>query len=191
MASGSDGYEVGYVAERVAPDRINTPSDDFYNINTTNFNRNPQVKSLILRSCAGKPKPIVLFNRHVHNRPVYLPKHIYAMLSEDIKRSLTNTMKKGKAQYKANSNRMSRVHEQDYGDEEPSETPEPDLDNHYTEALIESHGIYSAKMAFTYHISKHSASSYVSLEDRGANGGVAGADGYVLENWMKCLSYWN
>ena len=39
------------------------------------------------------------------------------------------------------------------------------------EELIELHGNYSAKMAFTYHISKHSASSYGSLGDRGVNGG--------------------
>ena len=41
---GDDG---DYVEEGFAPDRIDTPSDDFYNINTTNLNRNPQVKSLI------------------------------------------------------------------------------------------------------------------------------------------------
>ena len=38
------------------------------------------------------------------------------------------------------------------------------------EELIDSHGNYSAKMAFTYHISKHS----VSLVDTGANGGLTG-----------------
>ena len=64
---------------------------------------------------------------------------------------------------------MAKVHEEDQGAEEPSETPEPDLDNQYTEnsypmydsdieELIESHGNYSAKVAFTYHISKHSVS---------------------------------
>ena len=87
---------------------------------------------------------------------------------------------------------MAEVHEQGQGDEEPSETPEPDLDNHYTDdsypiqdsdidELIESHGNYSAKMAFTYHISKHSASSFGSLVDRGANGSLAGADVHVLK----------
>ena len=40
--------------------------------------------------------------------------------------------------------------------------------------LLETHGQYAAKMAFTYHISKHSASSYGSLVDSGANGGLAG-----------------
>ena len=36
-------------------------------------------------------------------------------------------------------------------------------------------------MAFTYHISKNSASSYGSLVDRGANGGLAGPDVHILE----------
>ena len=36
-------------------------------------------------------------------------------------------------------------------------------------------------MASTYYISKHSASSYGSLVDRGANGGLAAADVHVLE----------
>ena len=42
--SGTDGDERGYVEEGFAPDGIDTPSGDFYNINTTNFNRTPQVK---------------------------------------------------------------------------------------------------------------------------------------------------
>ena len=49
------------------------------------------------------------------------------------------------------------------------------------EDLLETHGHYSAKMVSTYHISKHSASSYRSLADRGANVGLAGADVHVLE----------
>ena len=39
-------------------------------------------------------------------------------------------------------------------------------------SLLETHGHYSAKMSSTYHISKHSASFYGSLIDRGANGGL-------------------
>ena len=49
------------------------------------------------------------------------------------------------------------------------------------EYLLETHGQYSANMASTYHISKHSASSYGSLVDRGENGRLAGADVHVLE----------
>ena len=36
-------------------------------------------------------------------------------------------------------------------------------------------------MVSTYHISNHSASSYESLVDIGANGGLAGSDVHALE----------
>ena len=55
------------------------------------------------------------------------------MLSEEVKKEQDQYDKERKAQYKPNSNRMAKVHEQDVGDEEPSETPDPDLGNHYTE----------------------------------------------------------
>ena len=44
-------------------------------------------------------------------------------------------------------------------------------------------------MASTYHISKHSASSYGSLVERGANGGLAGADVHVLERTGRKVSH--
>ena len=56
------------------------------------------------------------------------------------------------------------------------------------EDLLETHGQYSANMASTYHISKHSASSYGSLVDRGAKGGLAGADVHVLERTGRNVS---
>ena len=43
-------------------------------------------------------------------------------------------------------------------------------------------------MASTYHISKHSASSYGSLVDRGANSGFAGGDVHVLERTGRKVS---
>ena len=85
--SGTDGDEGDYVAERFAPDGIDTPSDDFYNFNNANFNSSPQVKSLICRTPNGKPKPEVNSNKLRYNGPVYLPKHIYDMLSKEDKRS--------------------------------------------------------------------------------------------------------
>ena len=54
------------------------------------------------------------------------------------------------------------------------------------EDLLETHGHYSA--ASTYHISKHSPSSYGSLVDRGANGGLAGTDLHVLETTGRNIS---
>ena len=56
------------------------------------------------------------------------------------------------------------------------------------EDLLDMHGQYSANMASTYHISKHSVSSYGSLVDRGANGGLAGADVHVLERTCRKVS---
>ena len=56
------------------------------------------------------------------------------------------------------------------------------------EDLLERHGHYSAKMASTYHITKHSVSSYGSLANRGANGGLAGADVCVLERTGRKVS---
>ena len=40
--SGTDGDDGDYVEDGFAHDGIDTLSDDFYSINTTNFNRNPQ-----------------------------------------------------------------------------------------------------------------------------------------------------
>ena len=73
-----------YVDEGFAPDGIDTPSDDFYNIHTTNFNRNLQVKSLIPRTPPGKHK--TNFNKPWHNDLFYLPKHLYDLLNEEAKK---------------------------------------------------------------------------------------------------------
>ena len=43
-------------------------------------------------------------------------------------------------------------------------------------------------MASTQYITKHSTSSYGSSVDRGANGGLAGADVYVLERTGRKVS---
>ena len=58
-----------------------------------------------------------------------------------------------------------------------------DIEDH-----LETHGHYSAKMAFTYHISKHSTSSYGSLVGRGANGHLARADVHILERIGRKVS---
>ena len=88
---------------------------------------------------------------------------------------------------------------QDHEEADGPDNPEPDLDNQFhedsydmldtdIEDLLETHGQYSANMASTYHISKHSASSDGSLVDRGANGGLAHADVHVLERTDKKVS---
>ena len=87
---------------------------------------------------------------------------------------------------------MAKVHEQDHDEADHPDIPEPDLESHLPDDsypiqdsdiadLLKTHGHYSAKLASTYHISKHSASSYGSIVDRGVNGGLAGADVHLLE----------
>ena len=149
------------------------------------------MKSLIPRKSPGKSKP----NKAIppkprYNGPVFLPKHIYNMLCEDIKKELDKYNQEKKAKYN---------HEQEHEEADGPDNPEPDLDNQFHEVsypmqdtdiedLLETHGQYSAKMTSTYHISKHSASSYGSLVDRGANGGLAGADVCVLERTGRKVS---
>ena len=77
-------------------------------MNTTNFNWNPQVKSLIPSTPNGKPKTKVALSRPRYNGPVYLPKHIYDMLNEEAKKELDNYNKEKKANYQPNSNRMAK-----------------------------------------------------------------------------------
>ena len=160
------------------------------------------MKSLIPRTHPGKsksnqdipPKP-----RSRYNGPIYLPKHIFNMLSEDIKKEQDEYDKDKKAQYKPTCPRMAKVHEQDHDEAEIPDNPEPDLENHFhddsypmqdsdIEDHLETHGQYSANIAFTYHISKHSAASYGSLVDRGANDGLAGTYVCVLERTGRNVS---
>ena len=120
------------------------------------------------RKPQGRPQPgKSTSNKPQNNGPVYLPKHIYALISEEAKNELDKYNKEKRTNYQPNKSRMAKVHGQDLGKVEPPETPEPDLDNYYvedsypmqdsdTEELIESHSNYSEKMAFTYHISTFS-----------------------------------
>ena len=177
-----------YMDDNFTLDGIDTPSGDIYNIHNTNFNRAPQVKSLIPRTPPGKPKSSkAVPPKSGYNGPVYLPKHINNMLSDDVKKELDKYNQEKKAQYKCTCPRMAKVHEQDHDETdhpEHPEHPEPDRENHLPddsypmqnsdiEDILETHGHYSPIMASIYHISKHSASSYGCLVDRGANGGLA------------------
>ena len=164
--------EDGYLDDNFAPDGTDTPTDDLYNVHNTNFKRTPQVKSLIPRTSHRKSKP----NKTIppkprYNGPVYLPEHIYSMLREDIKKELDKYNQEKKAQYKPTHPRMARVHEQEHEEDDSPDNPEPDLENHFhddsypmqdsdIEDILEAHGQYLANMASTYHISKHSATSY-------------------------------
>ena len=81
--------EDDYLDDNLVPDGIDTPSDDVYNVHNTNFKRTQHVKSLIPRKPPGKSKPQkAMPPKPRYNGPVYLSKHIYNMLSEDIKKEL-------------------------------------------------------------------------------------------------------
>ena len=104
--------EDDYLNEDIAPDGIDTSSDDIYNVHNTNFERSPNVKSLMLRTQTGKPKSKkAIPPKPRYNGPVYLPKHIYNMLSEDIKKEQDKYNQEKKAQYKPSCPRMAKVHE--------------------------------------------------------------------------------
>ena len=95
---------------------------------------------------------------------------------------------------------MAKVLQQEHEEvDDGPDHPEPDLENQFHEEsfpmqdseiedLLENPTPYSVIMASTYHISKHSASSYGSLVDRGANGGLAVDDVHVLERTGKKVS---
>ena len=121
------------------------------------------------------------------------------MLSEDTKKELDKYNQENKTPHKATFNRTAKVHEQDHEEADSLDNPELDLDNQFhedsypmwdtdNEHLLEIQGQYSVNMVSTYHISKHSAASYGSLVDRGANGGLAGADICVLERTGQNVS---
>ena len=133
------------------------------------------MKSLIPTTSPGKPKS----NKAIppkprYNGPVYLPKHIYNMLSDDVKKEIDKYNQGKKADYKPTHTRMAKVHEQDHDEADHPDNPETELENHLPddsscmqdsdiEDLLETHGHYSAKIASTYHISKHSFPSYECL----------------------------
>ena len=144
------------------------------------------------------PRGLYLQNPR-YNGPIYFPNPIYNMLNEDTMKELDKYCQEKKTQHEHACNRMAKEHEQDHEEADSPRNPEPDLENHFhedsypmqdtdIEDLLEIHGQYSANMASTYHISKHSVSSYGSLVDKGANGGLAGADVHVLERTGRKVS---
>ena len=97
------------------------------------FLLNAQVKSLIPRKPTGrKPRPHkVATNKPRYNGPVYLPKHIYSILREDVNKELDKYTQEKKGNYKPNSNRMAQVHKQNHENEDAPKNPEPDLDKYH------------------------------------------------------------
>ena len=78
-----------------------------------------------LEDLLGNPNLIRLYLLNLG--PVYLPKHIYNMLSEYIKKELDKYNHDKKAQYKPTCTRMAKVHDQEV-DDSPDHS-EPDLEH--------------------------------------------------------------
>ena len=126
--------EDDYLDEDFVPDDIDTSSDDIYNIHNTNFKRSPHVKSLIPRTPMGNSKPKkAIPQKPRYNGPIYLPNHIYNMLSEDTKKKLDNYNQEKKTQLKSTCNRMTKVHEQDQEESDSPDNPETVLENKFHE----------------------------------------------------------
>ena len=111
----SRAIEDDYLDDNFAPDGIDTDSDDICTVHNTNFKRTPHGKALIPRPSPGKSKP----NKTIppnpwYNGPIYLPKHIYNMRSEDIKKELDTYNQEKKAQYKPSCPRVAKVHKEDH-----------------------------------------------------------------------------
>ena len=67
------------------------------------------MKSLIPRTPPGKPKSNnAIPLKPIYDGPVYLPKHIYNMLSDDVKKELDEYNQEKKAQYKSACPRIVR-----------------------------------------------------------------------------------
>ena len=54
------------------------------------------------------------------------------------KKELNEYNKEKKANYQPNKSGVAKIHEQDFGEEEPPETPEPDLDNYYADTFSDT-----------------------------------------------------
>ena len=163
-----------YLDDDFASDGIYTPSDGMYSVHNTIFRRTPHAKSLIPRKPNGKFKPHKSIPpKPRYNGPVYLPKHIYNMLSEDIKKELDKYNQDKKAKYMPNHSRMAKVHEEEHEEvDDGPDHPESDLENHFHE---ESYPMQDSEIRTFWkiihlilYISKHSASDRILSTTPGA-----------------------
>ena len=90
--------EDDYLDDSLAPDGIDSPSDDIYNVHNTNFKRTPHVKSLIPRTSPLKSNPTRLNLQNLGIMDLYTSPN--NMLSEDIKKEIAkyNRAKEGSIQ---------------------------------------------------------------------------------------------
>ncbi len=196
---------------------IDTPAEDFYRVNTTNRKKShskypaPPVQSPFpTKQHFQPPKTTPKAQPSSEPRykgPIYLPSHIFRLMNKEALMALKAYNEEARSKYK--QERGVHVHETTSPDDDsPPDTPpeehlatdvpdiEPDLENseasnafpiddNVLETLINQ---YSVNMTKHYHVSKHSSSTYGSLVDRGANGGLAGADVRVLERTGRSVT---
>ena len=101
--------EDDYLDDSFAPDGIDTPSDDIYNVHNTNFMRTPHIKSLIPRKSPVKSNPTRLYLQNLGIIDLYTSPN--NMLSEDIKKGIDKYNQEKKAQYKPTCPRMAKAHD--------------------------------------------------------------------------------
>ena len=188
---------------------IEMPAEQFYQVHTTHLNMPPPVSSITPR----KPTPSPPHGRPSPRRspdPIFLPANIYKLLSDVAIKEL----KKHNATTRSTPppKRAGNTHDTDphpghpptdnpTGDSNPPDSPaDRDLDNtepceaftfddSTLEHIMDTYSpSYSINKPHIYHVSKHSSSHFVSLIDRGANGGLAGPDVRILERTGRTVS---
>ena len=101
------------------------------------------LKGLHMSSHSFPGNPMWNFQHHKgippeprYNGPVYLPKHMNNMLSDNIKKELDKYNQEKKAQYMPNHSRMANVHDQEHEeDDDDPDHPEHDLENRFKKNL--------------------------------------------------------
>ena len=190
-------YPQDYYSSGTTYGGIDMPAEEFYQVHTTNLNRPPNVSALTPR----KPTPAPPTGRPTPRwspGPIFLPANIYKLLSDvaikELKKHNATTRSTPPPKRAVNTHDTDPHHEPPptdtpTGDPNPSDAPaDPDLDNtepceaftfhdSTLEHIMDTYSpSYSINISHIYHVSQHSSSHYVSLIDRGANGGLAGSD---------------
>ena len=83
---------------------IDTPADQFYSVNSTNFNRSPPTHHLVPRKPMGNNNKA----KKLYDGPVFLPAHIYKMLPDNIVKSLKDYNEQAIKKYKSRQVKQHR-----------------------------------------------------------------------------------
>ena len=201
-------YPQDYSSSGMTNGGIDMPTEEFYQVHTTNLNRPPPVSSITPRKPTSSPP---------HGRPgprrspgpIFLPANIDKLLSDvaikELKKhnATTRSTPPPKRAVNTHDTDPHPVHpptDTPTGDPTPDSPVDPDLDNtepceaftfddstleHIMGTYSPSYSIYKTHI---YHVSKHSSSHYGSLIDGGVNGGLAGSDVRISERTGRTVS---